>query len=117
MPWRSSILFQRSTPASQSPTYQSRSTSFIALRIGTSSLLDRALSRSSSMLVDGLGRDVIVVVLLFLRAALQAVGEVGRGVARDLAAVQVEAQAEPEVQMNFWIVGRSMPPSCRTSSE
>ena len=42
-------------------------------------------------------QDVVVVELVLLGAALEAVGEVGGGVARHLAAVQVEALAEPEV--------------------
>ena len=40
---------------------------------------------------------MIVVELVFLGAALEAVGEVGGGVARHFAAVQVEALTEPEI--------------------
>ena len=42
---------------------------------------------------------MIVVVLVFLRPALQPIGEIARRVAGDLAAVQVEALAEPEVDV------------------
>ncbi len=42
-------------------------------------------------------QHVVVVELVFFGAALEAVREVGGGVARHLAAVQVEALAEPEV--------------------
>ena len=43
--------------------------------------------------------DDVLVEGVFLGAPLEAVGEIRRGVARDLAAVQVEAEAEPLVQV------------------
>ena len=98
MPCAAMRLFQRSTPLRQSSTYQSRSTSLSALRIGTS-CRSGAPGVDRVEQVDVAGEDVIVLVLVLLRPPLQTVGEVGGGVARHLAAVQVEALAEPEVDV------------------
>src|SRR5207245_9709900 len=46
-----------------------------------------------------LGERLVLLVALFSIAALEAVGEEGRGVARDLAPEQVEREREPEVQV------------------
>src|SRR5256885_16977768 len=43
--------------------------------------------------------DEVIVEGLLLRASFEAVGEVRRGVARDLAAVQIDAEAEPLIEM------------------
>ena len=117
MPCASSTrLFQRSTPAWQSPTYQSRSTSFSALRIGTSSRLMRPLSSSMSSMYVSLASTWSSPYLSSSARPLRPLEKY------DAALLDTSLPCRSRLWLNqkltnFWMSGISMPPSLRTSPE
>ena len=106
------VLFQRSTPRWQSSTYSARSTSFIALRIGDVLVDDLAVFEDVHREVRA--DELVLLVAVFLVAALEA----GREASAAFDETSPPNRSSDSVYQRFryfWIVGRSTPPSARTS--